>query len=60
MMLIAVFFLGAAFGISAMSFIELVRAANRTGRFTARMIGDMFFDVMVILLTLHLMKIMLT
>lgn len=58
-MLIAVFFLGAAFGISAMSFIELLYAARRIGRFTTRMMGDMFFDIMVMLLTLHLIKIML-
>jgi hypothetical protein len=53
----AIFFLGAAFGICAMSFIELLIVAHRIGRFTTRMIRDMFFDVMVILLILHLIKL---
>lgn len=55
-MLIAVFFLGAAFGISAMSFIEMLTIARKTGGFTTRMLRDMFFDVIVILLTLHLIN----
>lgn len=55
--MLTIFFLGAAFGISAMSFIEITFVALKVGRFSTRMICDMFIDVMVILLILHLTKI---
>lgn len=51
--MLAIFFLGAAFGISAMSLIEAV-IVLKSERGTFQAIGEMLFDIVVILLILHL------
>lgn len=55
-MLIAVFFLGAAFGISAISFVEALFIVRKTGKVTTRLLCDMFFDILVMFFILHLIQ----
>ena len=51
--MLALFFLGAAFGISAMSLIETVTVL-KSERVTFQAASEMLFDIVVILLILHL------